>query len=147
MKKDVLPSKAKKKKISSKSKKKYDALIAALTDDSAKRGKKGSTAKAASQNVAETEKPVKDAPVKEAYVKETWCEFRKNGLLTFVNMFLHIFGWAIVMVLDKEENIITVYPSRTKYRGFSEATVSKAYIKLSEFMDKNHKELLDEARS
>lgn len=82
----------------------------------------------------------------ENYTKKTWFEFKESGLLLFVNMFLHIFGWSICVVMDAAGQVIAVYPARTRYRGFSAESTSNAYVKLSEFMHKNHKKLLDEAR-
>jgi len=32
--------------------------------------------------------------------KKTWEEFRDTGLFWFINMILHAFGWAIVLVKD-----------------------------------------------
>ena len=85
-------------------------------------------------------------PIKN-YEQKTWYEFRQTGLLAFVNTFLHIFGWAIVVVADAGEQVIAVYPARTRFRGFSGESMGKAYVKLSEYMHKHHKKLLDEARS
>ena len=34
-----------------------------------------------------------------AVQKKTWEEFRNTGLFHFVNAFLHIFGWVIVLAL------------------------------------------------
>lgn len=112
-----------------------------------------SAAKKASKKAGSVKKPVKakeETPVKPdkpAYRDATWYDFRNSGLLLFVNMFLHIFGWCIVCRIDESGNITKVYPARTCYRGFSEGSISSAYIKLSEFISKNHKRLLDEARS
>lgn len=33
--------------------------------------------------------------------KKTWDEFRATGLLWLVNTILHVFGWAIVVDVDK----------------------------------------------
>ena len=96
-----------------------------------------------------TAKPKATAPEAlpiENYKRMTWFEFRKTGLLLFVNMFLHIFGWSICVVMDAADQVIAVYPARTRYRGFTAESVSNAYIKLSEFIHKNHKKLLAEAR-
>lgn len=51
--------------------------------------------------------------------KKTWKEFRDSGLLWFMNMILHTFGWAITLEINDDE-ITDVYPARVKYRGFSE---------------------------
>lgn len=112
-----------------------------------------SAAKKASKKAGNVKKPVKvkeETPVKPdkpAYREVTWYDFRNSGLLLFVNMFLHIFGWCIVCRVDETGNITKAYPAKTRYRGFSEGSISNAYIKLSEFIHKNHKRLLDEARS
>lgn len=85
--------------------------------------------------------------------KKDWNEFRKSGLLLFINQILHVFGWAIVFEFEAydsetDEGIIKdVYPARVKFRGFDHKSVSKAYIKISEYMDNNIKELLNEAKS
>lgn len=65
--------------------------------------------------------------------ERTWNEFRATGLLMFVNMFLHIFGWMIVIESDGSE-IKRCYPARTKYKGFTEPSQNKAYERLENFM-------------
>lgn len=108
--------------------------------------------KALEEPKADTKKKVEkkttepDALPIENYTQKTWYEFKNKGLLLFVNMFLHIFGWAICVVTDAADQVITVYPARTRYRGFSGESLSNAYVKLSEYIHKNHKALLDEAR-
>lgn len=94
--------------------------------------------------VSKTTEP--DALPIENYTQKTWYEFKNTGLLLFVNTFLHIFGWAICVVTDAADQVIAVYPARTRYRGFSGESLSNAYIKLSEYIHKNHRTLLDEAR-
>lgn len=75
--------------------------------------------------------------------KKTWEEFREAGLLWFTNMILHTFGWSIVV--EKEEGkIIDVFPARVSFRGFDEKSNTDGYKKLTTYMSKNHKELLDE---
>lgn len=91
--------------------------------------------------VAELEQPKSD------YAKKTWYEFQQTGLLAFVNTFLHIFGWSIVLVADAAGQVIAIYPARTRFRGFTGEAMGKAYVKLSEYMHKNHRKLLDEANS
>lgn len=77
--------------------------------------------------------------------KKTWKEFKDTGLLLFVNHFLHIFGWCIVIEANNDE-IVNVYPARTKFRGFSETSTTKAYVALSEFMNNNSETLLNESK-
>jgi len=85
--------------------------------------------------------------------KKSWNEFRKSGLLLFINQILHVFGWAIVFDFeeyDKETDdgiIKDVYPARVKFRGFDNNSVSKSYVKITEYMNENIKELMDEAKS
>lgn len=78
--------------------------------------------------------------------KKTWREFRDSGFLWWINMILHTFGWAIVLETDNGK-IINAYPARVKYRGFNMESIENGYIKVSEYMDENSKELLEEARS
>ena len=48
-------------------------------------------------------------------IRKEWEEFRKSGLLWFINMMLHVFGWAIVYEYENEK-ITSVYPARTNSR-------------------------------
>lgn len=77
--------------------------------------------------------------------EKTWDEFRNVGFFVFINSFLHIFGWAIVMEIDNEK-ISRVYPARVKFRGFNEKSTEKAYLQITEYMNKNSSILLDEAK-
>ena len=72
--------------------------------------------------------------------KRTCDEFRKTGLLLFINQILHIFGWAIVVDTDYNE----MYPARTSWRGFSEEDVSEAYLDVTKYMKRNYAELMRE---
>jgi len=90
---------------------------------------------------------------KKLIVKKSWNQFQKTGLLLIVNQILHIFGWAIVINYEKyyndgsNKNIIhSVYPARVRFRGFTGECVSEAYLKLSKYMCKNYKQLLEEAK-
>ena len=71
-------------------------------------------------------------------------EFQETGLLLFVNQFLHVFGWAIVICTDECSGITIMYPARVKFRGFDDKSVTEAYIKLSEHMKQNSEKLLEE---
>lgn len=77
--------------------------------------------------------------------KKSWKEFYETGLLLIINQFLHIFGWAICYEFDQEIGIIDVYPSRVKFRGFDNESVSENYIKISKHMKDNAEILLNEA--
>ena len=65
--------------------------------------------------------------------KKTWEEFRKTGLLWFVNVIIHVFGWAIVVEVE-DGKIIDSYPARVKFRGFDEASNTIGYKNVSEYM-------------
>lgn len=74
-------------------------------------------------------------------------EFRSTGLLLLVNQFLHIFGFALACECDDEGRTSRIFICRVTFRGFSETSVSKAYVKVSEYLTKNAEILLKEAKS
>lgn len=78
--------------------------------------------------------------------RKTWKEFRESGLLWWVNMILHTFGWSIVINVEDNGEITEVYPARVKFRGFSEGDNTEGYIKVSGFLQENAAELDKEAR-
>lgn len=76
---------------------------------------------------------------------QNWDLFRSAGLLVFVNTFLHIFGWAIVLEIDNDtKEVVNAYPKRVKYRGFSQESYETAYKQITDFMVDNAKELQNE---
>lgn len=79
--------------------------------------------------------------------KKTWEEFRNIGMLWWINMILHTFGWAIVVDVEDDGGISNVYPARVKFRGFGEQNNTEGYIKVSQYMENNAKELLKEAEN
>ncbi len=78
--------------------------------------------------------------------KKTWKEFRDSGLLWWVNMILHTFGWAIIVDIEADGSIIKAYPARVKYRGFGEKYNSIGYKQVSKFMKENAEQLEKESR-
>ena len=77
--------------------------------------------------------------------KKNWEEFRETGLLTFINQFLHIFGWAIVLSYDDKTNELKeVYPARVSSRGFAYESQIRAYKKLTNYMSENAAQLKKE---
>ena len=76
--------------------------------------------------------------------KKSWKEFRDSGILWWINMILHTFGWAICVEID-DGKIINAFPARVKYRGFAEEDNTMGYIKVSKYMKENVGELLKEA--
>lgn len=77
--------------------------------------------------------------------KKSWKEFRDCGLLWWVNMILHTFGWAIVFNIDGDD-VKEVYPARVKYRGFDEKSNTDGYIKVSEYLKNNSIDLEAESK-
>lgn len=65
--------------------------------------------------------------------KNSWQEFRQTGLLWWINMILHTFGWAIVFDVDGD-NVVDVYPARVSFRGFSEDINDIGYKRVSDWM-------------
>lgn len=82
---------------------------------------------------------------KQMVFPKTWEEFRATGLLLFINMFLHVFGWAIVVVVEEDGSVSKCYPARVKFRGFAHDSQDRAYKKLSAFMLENAEILKQEA--
>lgn len=78
--------------------------------------------------------------------KKTWDEFQNSGLLWWINMILHTFGWSIVFALDENKKIVEVYPARVRYRGFYEKLNIEGYIKVSEYINKESNQLLKESK-
>jgi hypothetical protein len=72
----------------------------------------------------------------------SWEEFRETGLFWFVNTILHVFGLALVLEYDENNNLQRVFPARCKFRGFSEESNTKNYKKVTEYMKENIDDLL-----
>ena len=84
--------------------------------------------------------PAKKKEIK--WVEEIeWEELKDSGLLLFVNSFLHIFGRAIVFEFKKDKKLKRVYFARCRYRGFSPENISNSHTKLTNFLEKNIKDL------
>ena len=78
--------------------------------------------------------------------RRTWDEFRKTGLLWWINRQLHLFGWAIALSLDKDEDgnwkVIDVFPARVDFRGFSEQDEAEEFEKLTKYLTEHANELM-----
>ena len=77
--------------------------------------------------------------------ENTWDKFRESGLLWWINMILHTFGWAIAVEVDNNNKVTNAYPLRVKYRGFEVDNNTKGYIKISKYMKENAEQLLKES--
>ena len=82
--------------------------------------------------------------INEQNLEEKWKEFQNAGLLHFVNEFLHIFGYAIIIDKDNHGKVLDVYPEKVNYTGFSEKSNEEAYIKIADFMKNNANRILKE---
>lgn len=74
---------------------------------------------------------------------KTWKEFRSTGLAFFINQILHAFGWCIVFNMENGE-VKSVFPARTKYRGFDNRSTSESYAKISKYMKEEAETLYTE---
>ena len=73
--------------------------------------------------------------------EKTWEEFRKTGLLWWINRILHTFGWAIAIVVEKDGTVSRCYPARVKYRGFKIEDEEKGFLAVSKYMAEKSEEL------
>jgi hypothetical protein len=69
--------------------------------------------------------------------QKSWQEFRDAGLLWWINMILHTFGWAIVYTVEDDGTITNVYPARVKFRGFDTKNNDEGYQKVSKYISEN----------
>ena len=79
--------------------------------------------------------------------KRSIDEFREAGLLLLTNQFLHIFGWALVVEVDDNENVTKFYPAHCKFRGFDNDDTSKAYKRITKHLAKRMPELLKDIKA
>lgn len=70
-----------------------------------------------------------------------------SGLLWWINMILHTFGWAIALNVNEEGEITDAFPARVKYRGFGEKENTDGYIRVSKYIKENVDDLVEEAES
>lgn len=77
--------------------------------------------------------------------KKSWQDFRDTGLFMFVNTILHAFGWAIVVEINEQGEIMTCYPARVKFRGFSDADTEEMHKKIGSYLKDNSEQLANEA--
>jgi len=73
---------------------------------------------------------------KKMIYKKNWTQFRNAGLLWWINMQLHLFGWALCMNFDDKKRLVDVYPSRCKFRGFDLKSNDDGYKKLTKHIAK-----------
>ena len=74
-------------------------------------------------------------------------EFTDTGLVMFVNLILQIFGFSIGYNLDKNTGITSnLYVCRSKYRGFSADSQTRAHRKLASYLLEHIAELEKETK-
>ena len=78
--------------------------------------------------------------------RKTWEEFKKTGLLWFINMILHAFGWAIFLIRDDNEDIIDAFPATTTFRGFEEESNTRGYRAVTNYLAENVDTLLEDVK-
>jgi hypothetical protein len=80
--------------------------------------------------------------------EHTWKEFQATGMLWWINMILHTFGWAIVVQTDEQGDLVKAYPARVSWRGFSSMANGEGYLKVAAYLAEHaetlHAETLDE---
>lgn len=81
---------------------------------------------------------------KQMVTKQSWDTFRESGLLFYVNMILHVFGWSIVVEIDNDNKVTSCFPARVKYRGFSDDVQDRGYKKITNYMKNNINSLMDD---
>lgn len=80
--------------------------------------------------------------------QKTWREFQNAGMLFLCNNLLMAFGWSLVFNLDKATGMImSCYPARVKFRGFSNDVTVKGYKLLGNYISENAEALKEEANS
>lgn len=68
-----------------------------------------------------------------------WSEFRKTGLFHFVNGFLHMFHWSLVLTVDNDGHCSCV-PRKCSYSVFSAKSNTAAYENVWKLLtEENHK--------
>jgi len=60
----------------------------------------------------------------------------------FINSFLHIFGWCIILEFEDDGTFTRAYPARTKWRGFSSDAMDRAYRNVTKLMKEDVDQLL-----
>lgn len=80
--------------------------------------------------------------------KRSWEEFRATGLLWWVNRALHLFGWAIVVIVEEgTDKVLDAYPARVQFRGFDRESEEEGFKQVSTYLEEHAGELSAEARS
>lgn len=63
-----------------------------------------------------------------------WEAFRATKLLWFTNRLLHVFGWAIIYSYDDNNKLLSVWPQRVGFRGFTTESENEGFKGLSKYL-------------
>lgn len=74
---------------------------------------------------------------KHSIEKRNWEEFKDTKLLWWVNRSLHLFGWAIILEVDNNKEIINAFPAKVSFRGFSQEVESENFVTLTNYLKEN----------
>ena len=78
--------------------------------------------------------------------KDKWKTFQETGLLWWINRTLHLFGWAIHLVVEADGSISDAYPARVQFRGFYKGDNQDGFEKLSDYLEQNSAILHEETK-
>ena len=74
-------------------------------------------------------------------------EFTNTGLVLFINQILQPFGFSLTYTWDEVNKVASnLQIGKTRYRGFSEESISRAYRKLGNYLAENAVRLNEESK-
>jgi len=75
--------------------------------------------------------------------EEQWDEFRKTGLMWWINRQLHLFGWSLVVEVDPNDpkKTLRAFPARTQFRGFIPEAEERGFKALTAYLESSIDEL------
>jgi hypothetical protein len=79
--------------------------------------------------------------------QKSWSEFRETGLLWWINMILHTFGWVIAIEINDDGTVTGACPARVVYRGFDENINFEGYRKVTNYLSTEIANLKNEVDS
>lgn len=79
--------------------------------------------------------------------RKTWDDFRSCGLLWWINRGLHLFGWAIVLVVDVDDRVTEAYPAHVGFRGFDDLSEEDGFRRLTHHMQESQGRLLEDVQA
>jgi len=77
---------------------------------------------------------------------KSWEEFQRSGLFWAANRFLHLFGWAIVITVNANNEVIKAMPARVAFRGFVREIEDEGFDKLHSYLEQQIPEIASQTR-